>query len=605
MIKEVWNPRNGIKLEKNAKKAVFSEENTLILAGPGAGKTEMLAQRASYLLETGKCQNPYRILAISFKRDAASNLKERVKERTEKKNNIRLDSITFDSFSKRLVDQFIMAIPLKWRPPKGYTIEDSEIKETIYKNIEKPVYKYSRTTINNFFDKIKKPTLEEEPDGVWQLSLKGTENLKPNLTFKMINQLAIFLLQTNPNIKRLIQNAYPFVFLDEFQDTTALQYELITECFKDTTTVITAVGDTKQRIMGWAGALKTIFKDFKRDFSANELSLKMNHRSAPALVKLQESVCFLLEEGIENIRTSEKWGKEDGEIKLFKSTSEENEAQLVGDDILKRLSKGLRPEDIVILCKQKPDVYTKCLKNYLEEKDVQIRVEDPYQSLLKEPVVDLILKTISAADNTLESKEWQEYIDIVCKIKQITTSENDRQFGECLKSLNLFLKSFKKKLTGALDSEQVKKIKNEIMSYFKTESIQEAFPEYRNKSYLDRQLENFCDLIIKTKDNATNWQDIIDNFKGKNTISIMTIHKSKGLEYEAVYFVGLEDQAFWNFKKQRDEDIRAFFVAISRAKRILACTFCQKRNIDKVKRRHDEIRELYKLLDDNAEFICD
>src|SRR5438132_1546396 len=95
-----WQPKDVCSLEPEAERAVRAEENTLVIAGPGAGKTELLAQRAAYLLETGECPAPHRILAISFKRDAAKNLRERVKRRIGPQLARRFDSFTFDAFCK-------------------------------------------------------------------------------------------------------------------------------------------------------------------------------------------------------------------------------------------------------------------------------------------------------------------------------------------------------------------------------------------------------------------------------------------------------------------------------------------------------------------------
>ena len=89
----------------------------------------------------------------------------------------------------------------------------------------------------------------------------------------------------------------------------------------------------------------------------------------------------------------------------------------------------------------------------------------------------------------------------------------------------------------------------------------------------------------------------IENFCGDHSIPIMTIHKSKGLEYNAVYFVGLEDSAFWNFSKQPDEDRCTFFVALSRAKESVSFTFCKRRtNMPRPLQRHKEINEFFDLL---------
>lgn len=95
-----WIPADGFVLEPNALDTVKSEQNTLVIAGPGAGKTELLAQRACFLLETNQCPYPKKILAISFKRDAAYNLKERVLKRCGSDLAVRFESMTFDAFAK-------------------------------------------------------------------------------------------------------------------------------------------------------------------------------------------------------------------------------------------------------------------------------------------------------------------------------------------------------------------------------------------------------------------------------------------------------------------------------------------------------------------------
>ena len=100
-----WTPVDVEELEANATVVVRSVDNRSVTAGPGAGKTELLAQRASYLLQTGVSPAPRRILAISFKRDAAVNLAARVRKRCHRTHAGRFDSMTFDAFAKGLVDR--------------------------------------------------------------------------------------------------------------------------------------------------------------------------------------------------------------------------------------------------------------------------------------------------------------------------------------------------------------------------------------------------------------------------------------------------------------------------------------------------------------------
>ena len=117
-----WRPRGIEDLEPQAWRALHQAGCACVVAGPGAGKTEFLAQRAVYLLETGACRPPHRILAISFKSDAADNLAARVRQRCPPELANRFVSLTFDALTKGLVDRFTSAIPPDWRPSRPYDI---------------------------------------------------------------------------------------------------------------------------------------------------------------------------------------------------------------------------------------------------------------------------------------------------------------------------------------------------------------------------------------------------------------------------------------------------------------------------------------------------
>src|SRR5690349_1921075 len=117
-----WVPVGIDDLEPVAWDALRHDGNACVVAGPGAGKTEFLAQKACYLLETGLCPPPKRILAISFKTDAAVNLRKRVEKRVPEHVR-RFQSMTFDSFTKGLVDRFKAALPGYWRPRGSYDLD--------------------------------------------------------------------------------------------------------------------------------------------------------------------------------------------------------------------------------------------------------------------------------------------------------------------------------------------------------------------------------------------------------------------------------------------------------------------------------------------------
>lgn len=124
---EEWQPADELILEPNALRAAKEHEYCLALtAGPGAGKTEMLAQRADFLLRTGTCRYPKRILAISFKVDACKNLKERVERRCGFDLASRFDSYTFHAFAKRIIDRFRPVLVNEYTLDFGYSIVDKK-----------------------------------------------------------------------------------------------------------------------------------------------------------------------------------------------------------------------------------------------------------------------------------------------------------------------------------------------------------------------------------------------------------------------------------------------------------------------------------------------
>ena len=236
---DAWLPSDGLTLEPNALRAAKEQARCLALtAGPGAGKTEMLAQRADFLLRTGTCRYPKRILAISFKVDASKNLKERIQQRCGQELASRFDSYTFHAFAKRIIDRFRVVLTGNDALDLDYSIGERKVT-------------------------------------------------KRQITFHDLVPLAIQILKASTVARNAIRQTYSDVFLDEFQDCTDQQYELVKVAFQGTSIRLTAVGDTKQKIMGWAGALDGIFQTFARDFSAVPLNMYRNFRSKPRLLRMQ------------------------------------------------------------------------------------------------------------------------------------------------------------------------------------------------------------------------------------------------------------------------------------------------------------------------------
>ena len=118
---------------------------------------------------------------------------------------------------------------------------------------------------------------------------------KSFLTFAMIGRLAELLIRTNPMVRQALRLTYSHVFMDEFQDTTQVQYDLVKTIFFGSDTILTAVGDNKQQIMRFAMAMDDPFTPFEADFKAQRTPLQNNYRSSPDLVRIQDILAHALD----------------------------------------------------------------------------------------------------------------------------------------------------------------------------------------------------------------------------------------------------------------------------------------------------------------------
>lgn len=598
MIKrDDWQPVDGFLLEKSARLAIKSDKNILVIAGPGTGKTEMLAQKANYLFETEICSEPYNIMAISFKKDSASNLLDRVSQRAPDISKHRFDSMTYDALAKRILDQFRNSLDAIQRPRNDYLVQDTKMLRAMVRSLE-PSKRLPNFAANHFWESFS--FLNKNSNGLskrlGQLMLHGSSKYQATLSYHGIMQLAILIIELNPRVRRAFQSAYPYVFLDEFQDTTDLQYQFIRTLFLGSNVNITAVGDDKQRIMDFAGARKTIFSDFKNDFVADDLYLSMNHRSAPRIISLQKRMYDSLQSDEGKVNYAHKWSKDDGEISLIQAEDEFSEAKSIALNIKKLLHEGISPNEIGILVKQHDEVYAHPIIEELNKLGIKSRVESDYQSLIKEPLVKVVLQSIMFASIVGSTENWEEFYSLYAASRGITNIEDEQILYKADELLNHFLLDLDEQLRS---NASVAVVVQNILDFWTKEFFQTTFPEYLRGSNMEEIIHTFTSLLEKQRESNGTWNQTINSFLGKDSIPVMTIHKSKGLEFKAVFLVALDDEAFWSFRKEPDATRRAFFVAISRAKKYLTFTFARNRSNTSHpgKKKHELISEFYSLID--------
>lgn len=601
---EKWTPCDGIILENSANAAVRINQNILVVAGPGAGKTELLAQKASYLFQTNICRDPQKILAISFKNDAADNLKKRVIKRCGKEMETRFVSMTYDAFSKSILDHFRFALPETLRPNAEYLVNDADTIDAAFKKAgynnpcNLPTYKL-KLYYERILNSVELPfTRNDLGETVWRLLLKGFDEYKPTLSFKMIGILAEFIIRTNPKIKRGLQLTYKHVFLDEFQDTTDLQYKLVKQCFLNSNSILTAVGDNKQRIMVWASALKSVFNDFRTDFNAETQKLIMNHRSAPRLVDLQRKMYASLNESGSEICVSNKWKPDDGAVTLLIAADDDKEAIKISEHISMQIESGVEPNKLCILCKQKPQDYAMSIITELSNRQICARIENDYQDLIKEPIVEMLISLLRLAIDKKHPHDWEFVVSMTTELWSVGSLQSNDDYFKMQDALVEEIEQLSDMMKAVTSITEFHSLLKHAIQFWGEYCIKATFPVYVQGTYLNDVLSEFQNFMwIELEKTQMDWLLAIENFEGLHSVPIMTIHKSKGLEYDVVYFVGLEDSAFWSFKNQPEEDRCAFFVALSRAKKEIMFTFCEYRKSSRYpKQSHNQINEFFELL---------
>lgn len=595
---EEWQPSNGLNLEANALLSVKSVDNRLILAGPGAGKTEMLAQRASYLLETNICKYPRKILAISFKRDASFNLRERVEKRCGEDLAKQFNSFTFDSFAKQILDRFKKALPEGINVTSDYQLllDDKEVLKLYSNRGESLIYSHEKKRMMVRHNEQLPIDLNKKSTGiVHEVWLELINSAQSKLTFAMIIRLSELIVKTNPKIKKYLQMTYQFVFLDEFQDTTSIQYDLFQACFLNSNSIFTAVGDDKQRIMLWAGAIPTVFQDFKIDTDASEIRLHRNYRSAPRIVNLLNYFSEHMLGDVQTAIADTRWHENDGHCDIVFLKNTEQEKAFLLDNIQSLISDDhVSPRDICILIKQRLDLYAGELITHLCENGSQARNEGYFYDLLSEEITLFIINMLYRVLDNKDSTTRKNTFDFISNLY----SDLDHQ-GLLTIEKKLFKFIKQKRINynfNDLTVDKLKELLKDTVKLIDTNRLKAQFPKYKNKKELNRLLTKLYKELWKAYQESNDLKTALDTLVGKNTIPVMTIHRSKGLEYHTVIFVGLEDDAFWSYNSQADEDNCAFFVALSRAKERILFTFSQTRQDTRGNLRNQSFKNIEPII---------
>lgn len=532
-----WRPAGGLSLEPNAMSAAMELKRSLALtAGPGAGKTEMLAQRADFLFRTGACRYPQRILAISFKSDASKNLKARVRVRCGPELASRLDCHTFHAFAKRIIDKF--------RP----ILTGTDALDADY--------------------------------GIGDVRVTGRQ-----ITFDDMVPLAVQILKKSALARNAVRQTFSDVFLDEFQDCTLSQYQLIKVAFKDTNVTLTAVGDTKQKIMGWAGALEGIFQIFAKDFDAIPLNLYQNFRSKPRLRRMQNEMVKVMD--AQAAVPDEELAENDGLIEILQYSNSQEEAEELATMIASWIKEdGIDPSEIAVLVSKQLNLYCDHLLVELGKRKIPYRNEDATQELSSEPIAGLIVDFLLIVAGTHQHAAHTRLVNLI-----VFNSDGESAEYEARARWDSFVSRSRARFFDGGESLSkagaLERLVQEMLAIVGRDAVVALAADYEHGSRLsdliDSTVSRLKALLLEEHDPSKAFA----RFSGDSAVKIMTIHKSKGLEFDTVIILGVEKETFWG---KPIEERSAFFVGISRAKNRLYLTVSNYREWPNSARRWDENR---------------
>ena len=590
------------KLNKEQQKAVLTTEGPLlVLAGAGSGKTKVLTTKVAYLIEEKKVEAAS-ILAITFTNKAANEMKSRIIDMVgEKAKHAQIS--TFHSFGLRILRENYKLLDYK----SNFLIMDSDDSLSIVKKILKEkdldVQLYNPTVFKNKISSAKNELVgpneyhkyaRGDLDKVFvDVYKKYEETLKKNnsVDFDDLLTLPLEIFNKNPNVLEYYQRRYSYVLIDEYQDTNEAQYRL-SKMISQRHRNICCVGDNDQSIYSFRGANYQKILNFEKDFEdATVIKLEQNYRSTTNVLDAANSV-------IKNNRERKDkklWSdKEKGDlIDYYRAKDDLDEADFVAKKIKSLLNEGYEANEITIIYRvnAQNSTFDKALiremiphkiiggiafLNRKEIKDLRAYLNLVYNeddNLSLERVINFPKRGIGAKAleklrekasqektnlfDALSEKKELEFKEIILKLKEIEKDSSVRE---------LISKTIE--ISGMLEHYQNGKTLDDDLRLEKLEQ----FTKLSEEICLDRDINTLEDFLLEIS-----LLSDTDTTASANEIQLMTVHAAKGLEFDCVFAVGLEESIFphinsYGDPKELEEERRLFYVALTRAKKRLFLT---------------------------------
>ena len=591
------------------------------MLGAGSGKTKVLTHKIAYLIGE-KGAKPWDILAITFTNKAANEMKERIANLVgDDAKDIWMG--TFHSICVRILRRFIDRIGFD----SSFIIFDTSDQRTLIKACMKDLAiddkLFNDRSVLSEISNAKNEMLEPEQytarsNGDFRKEKIATvyelyqKRLKENnaIDFDDIINYTIKILMENPDILEYYANKFKYVLVDEYQDTNKAQFTLVT-LLASKNGNITVVGDNDQGIYSFRGADISNILNFERDFPGTKIiKLEQNYRCTGNILKAANNVI----KNNEVKYKKELWTQnEEGNLpKVYQADNEYDEATYIVTQIehLKR-EEYYKYSDFAVLYRM--NTQSRAIEDILRRENIPYKIVGGLKFYERKEIKDIIayLRLIqNSADNlSLKriinepkrgiGKTSLEKVELLAEQNATSMYEiikhadqyglnrvylNSREFINTIEELkdkkdklviSELIKTTLKKTgyTKALEEENTIEAENRIENLEEFLTVAIEFEE----EYAENSLSQFLEGITLSSD--------IDNVEeAEDSVTLMTLHSAKGLEFPVVFLVGMEEGIFPGYKsisepKELEEERRLCYVGITRAKEYLYLTCSKQRTI--------------------------
>ena len=615
---------NYDELNERQKEAVMHEDGPcLVIAGAGSGKTKVLTTRIANLILNGIPD--YQILAITFTNKAAKEMKERL-ELLVPGNDALVG--TFHSFGLRVIRENALKLGMD----RNFTILDSDDVLSLIKKILKDKgydsKEISPSYIRNRISFIKNEMLSEieiekffntdvekiayEVYKEYQLRIKKNNSVD----FDDLLVLPVKLFLSNSEVLEHYQNRFKYILIDEYQDTNEVQYKLVKLLSKKYQNIF-AVGDPDQSIYMFRGANYKNILNFEKDFfNARVIPLTDNYRSTKMILDAANSVIKNNKD-----RKDKDLVSHNGvgfKIKYMRAYDERHEIKLVIDEINRLLDEGFKKKDIAIF--YRTNAQARVAEEQFLKANMPYKVVGSFYFYNRKEIKDLIcyLRLIL---NPHDDISLRRVINVpkrgigltsINKLEELSRINNCSMFEAITSGKELVFKNLIEELIIDSDSLSLTELVDDILD--KT-----GLKESLNSESLEDELrlDNLMEFrsitaSFEEQTGSVNLQDFLEEIslvadisehkEEDDVVTLMTLHSAKGLEFDVVFLIGMEDGIFPHqnsfFEEGGlEEERRLCYVGITRAKKRLYLLNAKRRmlygheNINLPSRFIDEIDE--------------